>query len=405
VRSHSIQLLEERCLGCTNCLKVCPVQAIRVRDGIAHINEKLCIDCGECVRVCPYHAHEIITDDLSLARKSSFRVLIVPTSFWGQFPLLPVELILAALEQLGFQAVISENVGFSLFEQQLHKYLQEHSYSNRTYILPNCPAVVRLIFIRFPSLIAHILPVKNTLEMTAAYADYYFRDVLHIPDPSIFYLSTCSAKVTAISSPIGERNCIVKGAFSIKTLFNRIKAMESQKPVLSEKFIFLYTPFQRTTILNEYDRLNLTGVDYILDIFDKLENNQNYQLDLINPYYCVNGCRNGILQVQNPFLAKKFLSRKNWIREPLDVKLSDLPFDLYLSQNIHQIRLVEEETDLLSKLQRLQKIEDLYRNLPHLDCGSCGSPNCYAFAEDVVQCQAQISMCAFHQNEEAENHD
>ncbi len=53
---HSVRLNEAKCVGCTNCIKKCPTEAIRVRDGKARIAEERCIDCGECIRVCPHHA-------------------------------------------------------------------------------------------------------------------------------------------------------------------------------------------------------------------------------------------------------------------------------------------------------------------------------------------------------------
>ena len=53
---HSVRLDKEKCKGCTNCLKRCPTEAIRVRGGRAHIINERCIDCGECIKVCANHA-------------------------------------------------------------------------------------------------------------------------------------------------------------------------------------------------------------------------------------------------------------------------------------------------------------------------------------------------------------
>ena len=53
---HSVYLDADKCNGCTTCLKHCPTEAIRIRDGKAVINQERCIDCGECIRVCPYKA-------------------------------------------------------------------------------------------------------------------------------------------------------------------------------------------------------------------------------------------------------------------------------------------------------------------------------------------------------------
>ena len=45
--NHSVRLDPELCKGCINCIKRCPTQAIRVRNGKALINAKFCIDCGD----------------------------------------------------------------------------------------------------------------------------------------------------------------------------------------------------------------------------------------------------------------------------------------------------------------------------------------------------------------------
>ncbi|MBQ1225608.1 MAG: 4Fe-4S binding protein, partial [Clostridia bacterium] len=56
VINHSVTLDISKCKGCTNCIKRCPTEAIRVRNGHAIIKEEKCIDCGECIRLCPYKA-------------------------------------------------------------------------------------------------------------------------------------------------------------------------------------------------------------------------------------------------------------------------------------------------------------------------------------------------------------
>ena len=53
---HSVELEDETCRGCTICVTACPVEAIRVYKGKAHILEEKCIDCGQCIRICPHKA-------------------------------------------------------------------------------------------------------------------------------------------------------------------------------------------------------------------------------------------------------------------------------------------------------------------------------------------------------------
>ena len=41
------------CIGCKMCEKVCPSEAITVKDNLAHINPEKCTNCGLCAEKCP----------------------------------------------------------------------------------------------------------------------------------------------------------------------------------------------------------------------------------------------------------------------------------------------------------------------------------------------------------------
>ena len=47
---------EEKCAGCETCVEECPVEAIKMVDGIAKVDSELCTDCGTCVEACPVEA-------------------------------------------------------------------------------------------------------------------------------------------------------------------------------------------------------------------------------------------------------------------------------------------------------------------------------------------------------------
>ena len=52
---HSVELQRNKCQGCVSCVKLCPTEAIRVRNGKAEILGDRCIDCGACETRCPYN--------------------------------------------------------------------------------------------------------------------------------------------------------------------------------------------------------------------------------------------------------------------------------------------------------------------------------------------------------------
>jgi len=55
--NFSIMFDKEKCKGCTNCMKRCPTQAIRLKESKAFIDGIKCIHCGECIKICPHEAY------------------------------------------------------------------------------------------------------------------------------------------------------------------------------------------------------------------------------------------------------------------------------------------------------------------------------------------------------------
>ena len=54
----TVKIDKEKCTGCSSCVDVCPVDAIKVEDK-AIVDEDECIDCGTCVEECPEEAIEL----------------------------------------------------------------------------------------------------------------------------------------------------------------------------------------------------------------------------------------------------------------------------------------------------------------------------------------------------------
>ncbi|MFH0974901.1 MAG: 4Fe-4S binding protein [Spirochaetota bacterium] len=50
---------KDTCSGCTNCVEICPPQAISMINGTAFIEVELCEECGFCAAECPVDAISI----------------------------------------------------------------------------------------------------------------------------------------------------------------------------------------------------------------------------------------------------------------------------------------------------------------------------------------------------------
>ena len=75
---HALKIDNDRCIGCTHCMKECPTGAIRIRDGKALIHKDWCVDCGECLKSCPTEAIYVEQDDsyTTTALRTELKTLI-----------------------------------------------------------------------------------------------------------------------------------------------------------------------------------------------------------------------------------------------------------------------------------------------------------------------------------------
>jgi Fe-S-cluster-containing hydrogenase component 2 len=52
----TVKVNADECVGCENCVPVCPVEAITLVDGKAVIDQKKCNQCLTCIEECPTDA-------------------------------------------------------------------------------------------------------------------------------------------------------------------------------------------------------------------------------------------------------------------------------------------------------------------------------------------------------------
>lgn len=53
-KSIKVAQVGQECAACGSCIKVCPMDAIRINAGvIAQVNTEKCVGCGKCTKACP----------------------------------------------------------------------------------------------------------------------------------------------------------------------------------------------------------------------------------------------------------------------------------------------------------------------------------------------------------------
>ena len=161
---HALKVLENTCVGCTHCMKVCPTGAIRVVNGLAVINDNRCVDCGMCLRYCPVKAIIVEQDDFNKIFKYKYRIALIPAVLIGQFPEeVPTKLIHSILYELGFNRIAEVEQGVTILKEAMQEYIPQHT-STRPLISSFCPAIIRLIQVKFPALVDHVIRLKPPLD-------------------------------------------------------------------------------------------------------------------------------------------------------------------------------------------------------------------------------------------------
>ena len=415
---HALQINENVCEGCSHCMRVCPTQAIRVRDGKAHINEDRCIDCGNCFIACPHKAVFVKQDDFEEIFKYACRVALVPAVFLGQFKdEISVSRIYSILNEIGFQHVIETEITTPIYTEAKNKL--ERDGNTKPLISSFCPAIVRLIQVKFPGLVDNIIPIKAPLDITAMYIRRKLvKDGWPEDQIGVFYVTPCAAKIAAVKSPVGEEKSSVDGVINMDSLFNRVyKKIKEQghdykevklpiAQLTSDSILTSLTNGERRLSVSEHS-LSIDGMDNCIEFLEKVENEEIEDVDFLELRACDQSCPGGILTYNNRFLTcERMFNRARYVagkeRRGELTRANEVENDReYLLNNIAvgpvEARSISLDPDISKALEKMNKIKELERQLPQIDCGICGAPSCDALAEDIVCRGCKLSDCIFIQ--------
>ena len=409
---HSVTLDKDKCLGCTNCIKRCPTEAIRVREGKAQIISERCIDCGECIRVCPHHAKKASYDHLSVLEGWKYKIAIPAPALFGQFNNLDdIDIVLTGLKQMGFDDVYEVSRGAELVSDATRKLMADGRLP-KPVISSACPAVVRLIRVRFPDLCDHVLNLNAPMEVSAMMAKRAASERTGIPVEEIgaFFITPCPAKVTDIKMPIGTEGSWCDGAIAISEVFpllsHRMDKLETVEPIGQSGLIgvsWAGSGGESAALLNE-KYLAADGIENVIRVLEELEDERIRELDFVELNACSGGCVGGVLCVENGYVAKARLQR---LRKYLPVSQNHLdggvPRDMEWTEPLEFAPVLKLSQNLEEAMQMMEEIDVICEGLPGLDCGSCGAPSCRALAEDVVKGVARTSDCVFVMREQVKN--
>lgn len=410
---HSVRLDRDKCMGCTNCIKNCPTQAIRVRNGKAVIISERCIDCGECIRTCTHNAKQAVTDSLDSMEKYKFTVALPAPALYSQFKTARTRNhILTALKRIGFDDVFEVAEGAEFVSNATRQYMKENEIK-RPVISTACPAIVKLVQVKFPSLIDNLLPLQAPVEAAAGLAKKKFSEQtgLSPDDIGIFFISPCAAKMHTKNAPLRGKKSDIDELISFQDIYMKLRSAIKDIPPYEEEDIATASSFGvrwpnpggESLAAGTKKFVAVDGINDVVEILETVDTNEDSKfrgLDFIECLACKGGCLGGPLTVKNVYVAQVIMKDMR-SEQNCRYKVGELPakhvdwHDLLWDRKPEHIPVDQLSPNMAEAFRMLSDMEEIGDSLPGIDCGACGAPSCMALAEDIVRGQAKITDCVF----------
>jgi len=412
---HSVVLQVDRCRGCTTCIQNCPTDAIRVRNRKATLLADRCIDCGKCIQVCPQKAIRSVNDPFDLLEKFEYNVALPEPALFGQFHHLDdTDIVLGGLLKIGFHHIFEVATAAELLSDKARREaIHRNEASIR--ITSACPTVLRIIQLRFPQLLPYIKTTVLPMELAAQLAreEAVKRTGLPPEKIGVFAIVPCSAKVTTAHEPMTLPEPVIDGAFAINDIY--LKLLEPMKEVSKNPPAIARAGATglawgwcggEALACQEKNYVAVDGIENVIDILEAIEDNRLPDVEFVELSACTQGCVGGCLNVENPYGAKMRLIK---LARTLPQHCSSLPFvpsALRLSksqQDLDYNPAFRLDPNRFTAMEKLLEIDKLTKQLPGLNCASCGAPSCRALAEDVVMGRASLDDCIFKVRERVDS--
>lgn len=387
---HSLRIIPENCRQCLACVRICPTNALRVFRDKPEVLDYLCIDCAACMTVCPADAFTIDGMQAGIRGDTADAVvppvapagetLVLPTPCLPQFGAgIRPDRILRELAALGFAEVRDTHPWELALREAVIAHAQatpeQRKPPRAPVISPVCPAVINLIEMRFPLLIANIAPFQSPLE--AAHEGLENRRVMSV--------ALCPCQRTSLTTAESHNltSDIIPPAMLRAAILPRLKQTHEPAASAREKPA---SPGPEAAASPGPGILEVTGLCHVARVLEAAEDGLVSDVLVLELYACEGGC------FGSPLLAvESSLAKYRW--ESIGKERNMHGKAGRRQKDPAPRRGLRLDADMNKAIAKLAKIDKLARSLPGCDCCMCGAPTCAALAEDIVLGRAAREAC------------
>lgn len=400
IREQLVYTVKDKCRVCYTCVRECPVKAIKIYNGQAEVINERCIGCGNCTRVCSQGAKvflKTINEVNDILNEDNLVVACVAPSFAAEFhEISDYRIFVGMLRELGFNYVVEVAFGADIVAKAYSKLLQEKS---KSYISSDCPAIVFYIQQYYPNLVSNLAPIASpVMAMSRVVKAKYGQNV------KIVLIGPCVAK-KAESNDTDEVITFVelRKLFADKNIIaEEVIPSDFDPPKAGKGAVF---PINRGLI----QTAGLSEDIYEGNIIiaegqnDFKEAIKEFESGLIDKQHllllCCEGCIMGPGMSNNGKRYPRTKSITNYLKEKFRnfdklEWVNDLETfsDIDLSQCFE---IYDRRVPIPSKEEINATLLLMGKTFPsdHLNCGACGYSSCEEHAVAIIAGFAESEMC------------
>src|SRR6056297_383525 len=396
-----VYTIKNRCRVCYTCVRECPAKAIKIINGQAEVINERCIGCGNCTKVCSQGAKVYIdtTDDVkALVQNENKNIAIVAPSFPAEFAeVKDYRKFVGMIRKLGFEIVSEVAFGADLVARS-YKHLLQNGMAKR-YVSSDCPAIVSYIERYYPSLVENLAPIASPMVAMARVMRKKYGD-----KTNIVFIGPCVAKKSE-SNEIDEMITFteLREMFEKNEIHNEDTQPSEFDPPLSGKgaiFPVSRGLLQTAGVKEDVFDGNIIVAEGRIDFQEAIKEFERGQIQSRHlELLCCEGCIMGPGTSKNGRQYNRRVLVHNYVQQKID------NFDkASWEKNIDEYKDLDLSVGFKKNDKRITspsrgEIDEVLRSMgkkepkDHLNCGACGYDSCEEHAVAIVKGLAENEMC------------
>lgn len=293
-KTNMIEATVSLCQHCYECVRKCPVKAIKITGSELEVVDDRCIACGACVSACTQKAfcsRDNIGEVKELLSKKAVVAVMAP-EIGAVFPGTSRSQLSLALRELGFYAVEDMVLAEEMVALAYAELLARDT--DRPVIRSTCPAIVSFVEKYRPELVKDLAPIASPMIVQGRLVKSLYGDV------AVVFIGPCIAKQAEIER---DHRATVDQVLTFDQLVNMFREVDIDpdnfppeddgRPVVGR--VFSSPGGFPVDILNdssERDRLMISrSLDSAKQVLSKPQTraNESSFLDLLSCRGCIDG--------------------------------------------------------------------------------------------------------------------